>query len=157
MPIVVYIRGERVELTLAEARTMQNELKRAINQTTDFEPETVLPLNVNNDGRFGRDALFKFFDQYYEAQRRDRRAGAVFSYLLSRNLVKIYCSKCGQGSHQHNCNRPFAFNGIAINRRFAMVDVRSILENRAHVMASISGRKEQLRHDMTLLLDHLSM
>lgn len=157
MPIIMIIKGTRFEFTLAEARTMQNELKRAINETTDFEPETVAGLHIDSDGRFGRDALFKFFDQYYEAQRRDRRAGAVFSYLLSRNLVTVYCDKCGQVSHQHNCNRPFAFNGIPINRMSALVDVRSILDNRANVMAGIGDRKEQLRHDMTLLLNHLSV
>ena len=81
----------------------------------------------------------------------------MFSYLLSRNLVTVYCGKCGQVSHRHNCNRPLAFNGIPINRTSAMVDVRSILDNRAHVMAGITGRKQQLRHDMTLLLDHLSV
>jgi hypothetical protein len=115
------------------------------------------------DGKLTRDAVFKFFEQKYpEPRRRDRHAGAVFTWLVrtaswsvddSKNQVIVTCGKCGHLANQP-CSRLHRRTHYAEAATGNMLVDAESLKQYGHLLLNTKVNKTR-SEDLQLLIDHL--
>ena len=155
MTVRIMVGDHTVVMTRVEARAFRDDLSLKINTTTDFHPKMVEPPKINEStGLLEREAVYAFFDQFYESQREVRqRGGAVFNAITPRypnnnNPIALFCAVC---------KTPY-FNSVMCSSKSNHpegVDIVDAINNRKYIFGHIGEREQRLRFDMGLLFKHL--